>query len=73
MAVGWDSDDNMSLAGLTQETQYVDVTTINSDDEPIDPHGEFQAVTEGTHKLSSSFLQVFHFDDKIFAISHRST
>ena len=71
MAAGWDSDDNMSLAGLTQESCYANVTTISSD-EPIDPEENFRLLIEGVHKLSSNFSQLSHFDDKIFGLSHGS-
>ena len=74
MAVtGWDLDDNMSLAGLMQESREVDITTISSDDESINPEENFRQLLKGAHKLSSTFSQVSHFDDKIFPLSHGST
>ena len=73
MVAGYDSDNNLSLAGLTQESRYVDVTTISSDEEPIHPEENFRLLLEGAHKLSSNMSQVSHFDDKIFAMSHGST
>ena len=71
MAVGWDSDDNISLAGLIQESSDVDVTTISSDDETIDLEENFRLLLKGAHILSSNISQVSHFDNKIFALSHR--
>ena len=66
--VGWDSDDNMSFAGLTQESRGLDVTTISSDDKPLDPDENFRLLIEGAHKLSSHISQVSHFDDKVFGV-----
>ena len=62
----------MSLAGLTQESHDVDVTTISSDDEAIDPEENFRLLLEGAWKLSNNISQVSHFNDKIFSLSHRS-
>ena len=70
---GYDSDDNLSLAGFTQETFEVDVTTISSDDEPFDPKENYMLLIEEACKINSNFSQVSHFDDHIFAMSHRST
>ena len=69
---GFDSDDNMSLAGLTQETHDVDVTTISSDEEPFDADENYRLLIEEARKISSNFSQVSHFDDKIFGLSHGS-
>ena len=70
---GYDSDDNLSLAGLTQETREIDVTTISSDDEPFNPDANYRMLLEEARKISSNFSQVSNFDDHIFAMSHRST
>ena len=69
---GYDSDDNLSLAGLTQETHEIDVTTISSDDESFDPDANYRLLLEEAHKISSNFSQVSNFDDHIFAMSHGS-
>ena len=69
---GYDSDDNLSLAGLTQETCEIDVTTISSDDEPFDPGANYRMLLEEARKISSYFFQVSNFDDHIFAMSHGS-
>ena len=70
---GYNLDDNLSLAGLTQETCEIDVTTISSNDEPFDPDANYRMLLEEAHKISSNFSQVSNFDDHIFAMSHRST
>ena len=70
--VGYDLDDNLSLAGLTQETHEIDVTTISSDDESFDPDANYRLLLEEARKISMTFLQVPNFDDHIFAMSHRS-
>ena len=67
----YDSDDNLSLAGLTQETREIDVTTISSDDESFDPDANYRLLLEAC-KISTSFSQVSNFDDHIFAMSHGS-
>ena len=69
---GFDSDDNMSLAGLTQETREVDVTTISSDEEPVDPDVNYRLLLQEAGKISRNFSQVSHFDDKVFGMSHGS-
>ena len=69
---GFDSDDNMSLAGLTQESRDVDVTTISSDDEQFDPDTNYRLLIEEACKMSRNFSQVSHFDDKVFSLSHGS-
>ena len=66
---GYNLDDNLSLAGLTQETCEIDVTTISSDDEPFDPDANYRILLEEARKISSNF----NFNDHIFAMSHRST
>ena len=68
----YDSDDNLSLAGLTQESHEIDVTTISSDDESFDPDANYRLLLEEAHKISTSFSQVSNFNDHIFAMSHRS-
>ena len=68
---GYDSDDNLSLAGLTQESREIDVTTISSDDESFDPDANYRLLLEA-HKISMSFSQVSNFNDHIFAMSHGS-
>ena len=68
---GYDSDDNLSLAGLTQESREIDVTTISSDDESFDPDANYRLLLEEACKISTSFSQVSNFDDHIFAMSHR--
>ena len=68
----FDSDDNLSLAGLTQETRDVDVTTISSDEESFDADENYRLLIEEACKISSNFSQVSHFDDKIFGLSHGS-
>ena len=70
---GYNSDDNLSLAGLTQETREVDVTTISSDDEPFNPDANYRLLLEEAHKISTNFSQVSNFNDHIFAMSHGST
>ena len=70
---GYNSDDNLSLAGLTQKTCEVDVTTISSDDEPFNPDANYRLLLEEACKISTNFSQVSNFDDHIFAMSHRST
>ena len=69
---GYDSDDNLSVAGLTQETREIDVTTISSDDESFDPDANYRLLLEEASKISTSFSQVSNFDDHIFAMSHGS-
>ena len=69
---GYDLDDNLSLAGLTQETCEIDVTTISSDDESFDPDANYRFLLEEARKISTSFSQVSNFDDHIFAMSRRS-
>ena len=69
---GYDSDDNLSLVGLTQETREIDVTTISSDDESFDPDANYRLFLEEARKISTSFSQVSNFDDHIFAMSHGS-
>ena len=69
---GYDSDDNLSLAGLTQESREIDVTTISSDDESFDPDANYRLLLEEARKISTSFSQVSNFDDHIFAMSHGS-
>ena len=69
---GYNLDDNLSLAGLTQETREIDMTTISPDDEPFDPDENYRLLIEEACKISSNFSQVSHFDDHIFAMSHRS-
>ena len=66
----YDSDDSLSLAGLTQETCDIDVTIISSDDESFDPDANYRMLLEEAHKISMSFSQVSNFDDHIFAMSH---
>ena len=74
MAVaGYDSDDNLSLVGLTQETHEIDVTTRRSEDEPLQPDANYRMLLEEAHKISSNFSQVSNFDEHIFAMSHGST
>ena len=70
---GYNSDDNLSLAWLTQETREVDITTISADDEPFDPDENYKLLIEEACKISTNFSQVSNFDDHIFAMSHRST
>ena len=65
----YDSDDNPSLTGLTQETREIDVTTITSDDESFDPDANYRLLLEEARK---SFSQVSNFDDHIFTMSHGS-
>ena len=69
---GYDLNDNLSLAGLTQETREIDVTTISSDDESFNPDANYRLLLEEAHKISTSFSQVSNSDDHIFAMSHRS-
>ena len=69
---GYNSDDNLSLAGLTQETREIDVTTISSDDESFNPDANYRMLLEKAHKISTSFSQVSNFDDHIFTMSHGS-
>ena len=47
--VGYDLDDNLSLAGLTQETREIDVTNISSDDEPFDPDENYRLFIKEAH------------------------
>ena len=68
----YDSDDNLSLAGLTQETREIDVTTISSDDESFDPDANYRLLLEEARKISTNFSQVSNFDDHIFAMSYGS-
>ena len=68
----WFEDDNFSLAGLTQESHDVDIETISSDDEPVDPEVNFRLLLEGERALSNNVSQVSNFDDKIFQLSHGS-
>ena len=70
---GYDSKDNMSLSGLTQESKDIDVTNISSDDEPFDADANYRLLIEKARKISSNFSQVCHFNDKVFGMSHRST
>ena len=69
---GYDSDDDLSLAGLTQESHEIDVTTISSDNESFDPDANYRLLLEEARKISTSFSQVSNFDDHIFAMSHGS-
>ena len=46
---GYDSKDNMSLAGLTQESKDVDVTNISSDDEPFDADANYRLLIDEAH------------------------
>ena len=69
---GYDSDDNLSLASLTQETREIDVTTISCDYESFDPDANYRLLLEEARKMSTSFSQVSNFDDHIFAMSHGS-
>ena len=51
---GYNSDNNLSLAGLTQETHEIDVTTISSDDESFDPDANYRLLLEEACKISTN-------------------